>query len=281
MRFSQRPNRNDYDYGECATLSTTNTRKDPSSAANNAMTRAMARNVAEWHDVSVRALGIQTYWTDSLWWRKPGGSGIYVGAIILGEETDELFSELRSVQEAWGTNEFVVYDAWETHELDRLGAVVQWKDSWYLRSSAPLAASVLPEGLSIERVTAVEELVAFERATVEGFSGSEEALQEHERFSQHAPLTLEDPSMTYLVARLEGQVIASTIAHVTGDMLGIYGVSTLLQHRRRGYARALIHASVALRPDLPASVQPVPPSVPIYTDIGFSPAGDIAVWKMG
>ncbi|MEM7127594.1 MAG: hypothetical protein AAF702_14775 [Chloroflexota bacterium] len=45
------------------------------------------------------------------------------------------------------------------------------------------------------------------------------------------------------------------------------------------YAAAVVHAAVALRPDLPTSVFPDPPSVPIYRRIGFEPAGKIAIWS--
>ncbi len=252
---------------------------DRPNAAADAATRAMARNVADWHDASVRALGIETFRTDSLWWRLPGGSPIYVGAITLEPDSSELRAGLRMVQDAWGAEAAPVYDGWNTHRSESIDAELLWKNPWYLRQPAPFDPPALPANLSIERVTTCEGLEAFERATVEGFGDSADALRGHVRFSQHSPATLHDPGMHYLMARVDGRVVASTIAHVTGDMLGIYGLSTLVGHRRRGYARALVHASVALRPDLAASVFPDPPSVPIYTDVAFRPAGEIAVWK--
>jgi GNAT superfamily N-acetyltransferase len=106
-----------------------------------------------------------------------------------------------------------------------------------------------------------------------------EAERPARRFARHAESTLEDSEMSYLNARLPGKVVASTIAHATEDMLGIYGISTLPAFRRRGYGTALVHAAVALRSDLPASVHPDPPSVPRYTPFGFEPAGEIAVWR--
>ena len=78
--------------------------------------------------------------------------------------------------------------------------------------------------------------------------------------------------------RVAGKVVAGTIAYATEDMVGIYAISVLAPFRRRGYGTALVHAAVALRPDLPVSVYPDPPSVPMYTRWGFSRAEEIACW---
>jgi predicted acetyltransferase len=61
-------------------------------------------------------------------------------------------------------------------------------------------------------------------------------------------------------------------------MTGVYGISTLMRFRRRGYASALMRAALALRPDLPMSVFPDPVSLPVYSVIGFERAGEIGVW---
>ncbi|MFN8441799.1 MAG: GNAT family N-acetyltransferase [Caldilineaceae bacterium] len=128
-------------------------------------------------------------------------------------------------------------------------------------------------------MTTAEGLDQFERASWVGFEENEEMLASRPSHSWHPVATLENPNMFYWVAWLEGKVVAGVIAHATDDMLGIYGLSTLLPYRRRGYATALIRAAVAARPDLSACVFPDPPSVPIYTQIGFAPAGEIAIWR--
>jgi GNAT superfamily N-acetyltransferase len=244
----------------------------------------MALNLADWHRSSIQSFGIQSFYTDSLWWRQPGGSGIYLGAILLDAETpdEKLFAELNRVQTAWTPQGFALYDCWARRDLAEAGFERVVKNPWYLRGPAAIPLSMLPEGLSIEIVANAQQLADFERATWEGFEEPDEpevAFREREPFSQHPVATLDDAGMYYLNARLDGEVVAGVILHATGDMVGIYGISTLPRFRRRGYARALIRVAVDLRPDLPMSVFPDPVSLPIYTDIGFVAAGEIAIWE--
>jgi hypothetical protein len=248
------------------------------------MARAMALNVADWHTVSLRPYGVRCFQNDSLWWREPGGSGIYLGAIILDAKSpdDEILAGLEAVKTLWGTGDFALYDCYATRDLAGIGFDLVIKNPWHLRPPSPIPAPKLPDGLTIEIVRSSQELAEFEWASWAGFEepeNPEEAFRGREAFSQHAEATLDDAGMYYLNARLEGQVVAGVILYATEDMLGIYGISTLKSFRRRGYAAALIRAAMALRPELPACVFPEPVSVPIYTDIGFVAAGEIAVWE--
>ncbi len=242
-------------------------------------TRAMALNCSAWTESSVRRLGVPAFQTRSLWWREPGGSPIYLAALIFDPHTPDqrILDELNQVHSAWGTSPILLYDCWATRDLSAVGYERRFETPWYLRPASPIATSVLPAGLSIEIVTTSDQLADFERASRLGFEMSE--TDPPARFGQHAEATLEDPDMHYLNARLGGQVVASTIAYATEDMLGIYGISTLPPFRRRGYGTALVQAAVALRPDLPASVHPDPPSVPMYTCWGFTRAKEIAAWR--
>ncbi len=242
-------------------------------------TRAMVLNCSAWTESSVRALGVPAFQSPSLWWRKPGGSPIYLAALILDPDAPDslILDELDEVRGAWGPSPISLYDCWATRDLGDGGYERRFETPWYLRPASPIAPSPLPPGLSIESVTTSDHLADFERATCLGFETSEADLPA--RFGQHAEATLEDPGMYYLNARLGGQVVASTSAYATEDMLGIYGISTLPAFRRRGYGTALVHAAVALRPDLPASVHPDPPSVPMYTSWGFTRANEIAAWQ--
>ena len=249
--------------------------------AENSATKAMALNVAAWIDSSVVNLGVETFQTEGLWWRKPGGSPIYLSAIVTDAEVadDVLHANLRLVEAAWGSEEISLWDCWAVYDLSGLGFKRQWMERWYLRHPSPLPPKfTLPAGLSIEVVTNAEQLAEFEEASWEGFEtiGAPRTVG---KFGQHAVGTLDDEGMHYLIARLDDRVVASTIAYATKDVLGIYGISTLPEFRRRGYATALVREVISLRSDLPVSVQPDPESVRIYTDTGFVPIGPVAAWQ--
>lgn len=246
-------------------------------------TQAMALNVAAWTDSSVRALGVETSWGAALWWRKPGGSPIYLSAILTDSQTPDrvLRADLRQVEAEWGTRLVSIWDCWAARDLRKLGFQRRWVEPWYFRPPSPLPNNfTMPSGLSIEPVTNAEQLGEFEEASWEGFEMTQAGLRVG-RFGQHGMATLDDEGMGYLLARLAGRVVASAIAYATPDVLGLYGISTIPEFRRRGYATALVRAAVSLRPDLPMAVQPDPESVPMYTRAGFVPAGHVAAWDNG
>ena len=248
-------------------------------------TRQMALNLAAWTAASVRALGVRFSETLSLWWREPGGSPIYLAALVFDADAPDqrLFGDLDAVRAAWGSEPALLFDCHATRDLEPVGWERQFQTPWYLRPAGsiaptpPTAPTALLAGLSIEVVATSDQLADFERATSLGF----ESARQPARFAQHAQATLEDPGMYYLNARLGDEVVASTSAYATEDLLGIYGISTLPAFRRRGLGTALVHAAVALRPDLPTSVHPEPSSLPMYTGWGFVRAGEIAAWRPG
>ena len=247
------------------------------------MTRAMALNLADWQASSVRHFGVGSSYTDSIWWRQPGGSGIYLAALIHDNQQDDAatFADLRNVAEVWGDQGYAVYDCWGNRDLAQVGLRRVVKNPWYLRHPAPAVALDLPEGLEIEIVKTPQQLADFERASWEGFEEPDDpitAFDGRSAFSQHPVETLADAGMYYLNARMEDKEVAGVIIHATADMLGVYGISTLPRWRRHGYASALMRAATALRPDLPMSVFPDPESLPIYSVLGFTPAGEIGFW---
>lgn len=254
------------------------------------MTRAMALNLADWHASSVQHFGVESYTTDSLWWRRPGGSGIYLAALIHDHQQPdaEIIAALQAVDEIWGTQGYEVYDCWGSRNLTQVGLRRVVQNPWYLRPPAAAVAPDLPDELTIEIAQTPQQLADFERASWEGFEepdDPEEAFRGRKPFSQHPVETLADAGMFYLNARLGGEganeVVAGVIIYATADMLGVYGISTLPRFRRRGYASALMRAATALRPDLPMSVFPDPDTLPIYHRLGFTHAGEIGFWTRG
>src|SRR3972149_3032705 len=189
----------------------------------------MALNVAAWIDSSVVNLGVETFQTEGLWGRKPGGSPIYLSAIVTDAEVadDVLHANLRLVEAAWGSEEISLWDCLAVYDLSGLGFKRQWMEHWYLRHPSPLPRKfTLPSRLSIEVVSNAEQLAEFEEASWEGFEtiGAPRMVG---RFGQHALGTLNDPGMHYLIARFDGRVVASTIAYATKDVIGIYGIFTM------------------------------------------------------
>ena len=203
-------------------------------------TRSMALNLAEWMSDSLQSFGVQTYFDDGFWWRKPGGSGIYLGALNLDTQADNtaLLADLQRVKAAWGGEEFSLYDCWGTYDLSVGGFERVVQNPWYLRPAGELATGdyQLPAGLSVARVATVAELIEFERASWVGFEESEEMLDSRPPFSWHPAATVENPNMHYLVARFAGQVVAGVIVQTSAGMLGIYDDQRKMKHAKQ-YAR--------------------------------------------
>ncbi|MFN8441800.1 MAG: hypothetical protein U0175_13560 [Caldilineaceae bacterium] len=84
-------------------------------------TKAMALNLADWMSASLQPLGVEAYVEGSLWWRRPGGSGIYLGATNVGKYTTsaDFTNDLAKVVAAWGEETFSLYDCWGAYELPR------------------------------------------------------------------------------------------------------------------------------------------------------------------
>ena len=61
-------------------------------------------------------------------------------------------------------------------------------------------------------------------------------------------------------------------------MCGVYGVSVVPGHRRKGYAEQLTWRCVLARPHVPASLQPSDSAHPLYKKMGFEDAGEYVVW---
>lgn len=240
----------------------------------------MALNLVDWMDASLHPFNVPTSRNDFLWQRDPGGSAIYLGAATLNHPIarDELLDALASLCDRWPGSQFAMYDCWAAYDLSVIGFQPLEANPWYLRLPATPPPLAPPPGVVIECVETIEGLAEFERASWLGFEDLDAVPDERTPFSWHAPATLNDANMRYLIARLDGQAVAGVISHVSANMLGIYGLSTVLPFRRRGIASALVRAAVALHPELPVCVYPDPVSTPIYTRIGFVPGGTIAMW---
>jgi predicted GNAT family acetyltransferase len=119
------------------------------------------------------------------------------------------------------------------------------------------------------------EVGEFERTSLRGFADDE--AREVETGSIHPASILADGRMTMLTGRVGGQPVAAAMSYRTGDMVGIYGVTTLPSARRRGYGASLTAALI--EPDAYASLSPSAMAEGLYRRLGFEHAGVLTMWR--
>ena len=71
------------------------------------------------------------------------------------------------------------------------------------------------------------------------------------------------------------------MSFLAGGVVGIYGVSTVPDARRRGYATALTALAIASEAGVPAVLQPSAAAEPLYARLGFRRFGSFDMWIRG
>ena len=129
----------------------------------------------------------------------------------------------------------------------------------------------LPAGLEIRRVRTAAGLADF--AAVVAGDPPESGMTDF--FRSAAPLVLEENSpMQLFVGYLEGQAVASSELFLSGDIAGIYGVSTHPAFQRRGIGLAMTWAAADQGRRLgatTAALQASDAGRSLYSRLGFSP----------
>ena len=241
---------------------------------------ASARNLADWHDSSLRALGVETRRTDALWSRESMRPSIYLRATTLSSVRTEpgLLQHIEHLIERDPDGTISLWDSF--NELDLAGLGFQrmgWVGEWWIKDAATRLEEPNVTDLDIELVKDEAALKEFGFATYEGFE-TQEAVREAGPLGMHHPSTLEDPRMRYFVGRVDGRVVTSSIAYVGNDVIGIYGVSTLPEYRRRGYGKAITWAAAMSAPELDVAVSPDPMARGIEHELGFRRISEYTPW---
>ena len=88
---------------------------------------------------------------------------------------------------------------------------------------------------------------------------------------------LKSTSSTYLVVEEDGEILAQVGVKRVADELHVMTLAVRPEYRRRGYARALIEAALALHPDAERVYLEVRPSNnaarTLYDSLGFATTG--------
>lgn len=244
------------------------------------LAEAAARNLAGWHDASLRALGVRTRWTTSAWACLDPAPFIYHAAVTFGPSlADDDRAALAQVEAGWGERTLTVRDGAAALDLSPLGYRPDPPAAWFVRPPGPRPSRPDPPELRIERVADRAALRAFEVASIEGFGSRE--LHALGPFGVHAPGILDDPAMHAFAGWVEGRVVSVSMAYVGHGAVGVYGVATLPEHRRRGYGEALTWAAALAEPSLPATLDPSPEAAALYRRMGFEAGPRHRLWWHG
>lgn len=242
--------------------------------------RALAANLASWHDSSVRALG----WAprrDEHWWScLTPAPNIYHSAIARHAAVDAadeaaMLGALQVHLDDPGSLAVSVCDPWDRLDLSVLGLTPRARGTNAGRPAGPLPPPERsPADLEVRGVTDDAGLAAYEATAVAGFGA---------RFPLgpsgiHAPGILADPAMHVFVGFARGEPVAGAMAYAGDEVLGIYGVTTIAPARRNGYATAVTRAALAVALDRPSVLQPTPAAWPLYERLGFTELGPTVHW---
>jgi GNAT superfamily N-acetyltransferase len=227
---------------------------------------------AAWHGAWLRALGLRSERTDSVWRALDPPPFIYWTLITIAPN-----ATLAEFRDAHGT----VCDSWAALDLtalsfeerDRDGFVERAREPWFVRPPGRLQHEQPPCDLELVRVSTPAEVAEFEAVSVRGFGGKDASV---EPGTIHPAKILEDARMTMIIGRLDSAAVAAAMSYRTDAAIGIYGVTTVEAARGRGYASALTGALID--PALPASLSPSPEAENLYRRLGFEAVGELRQW---
>jgi len=146
---------------------------------------------------------------------------------------------------------------------------------------APAKLPGAPGDLAVRRVTRAEELSSFAAISAANWDPPDQILADFYRRSTDALLEPGCPIRFY-VAELSGEPVAGVEITLAAGVAGVYGLSTMARHRRRGIGAAVL--SEALRDSLGhargrAVLQAAEAGVGLYRRLGFVQFGKITEYK--
>ncbi len=231
-----------------------------------------ADTTAGWHESWLAALGLRSERRGAVWRAIDPPPFIYWTAITLNADATEA-----DTADAHGT----ICDSWSRLDLEPYGFTLADRDGradtarapWFLRAPGALPAEEPPPELEVVRVSTPAEVEEFEAVSVRGFGGEPAVLRPR---SLHPPSILVDRRMTMLTGRVGGEAVAAAMGFRAAVALGIYGVTTLVEARGRGYGSVLTRSLID--PALPAVLSPTPMAERLYRRLGFVGVGELRQW---
>jgi hypothetical protein len=234
-----------------------------------ALVASTAANLAGWHDVMLVGLGHAARYADGLWLTSDHVPQIFFSAIAVRHDASVGALSEGTARDTW----IAVCDPWRDMHLDPTGFSVEADHAWMVRAPSPAPEACSPPELEVERVIDPESLAEFELASALGFGSPPQPA-----FTWHAPSVLKDPRLTLWRGRRGDRTVSTSMSFAHAGVVGIYGVSTVPDERRRGYARALTVAALTADPSLPSVLQPSATAEPLYRALGYERFTTFRTW---
>lgn len=235
-----------------------------------------ARNLAAWHETSVRALDVITEYWPPAWVTNGPIHFIYLSCITLAPLHDPRGRQKLSAEVAAyfaeTTREVAICDCWDQLDLSRAG-FTRALEPWLARPAGSVPRVTVPPDLEIVHVEDAATLRAFEETAAAGFEAPIPT-----PFTMHAPAILDDPRFHLWLGRVNGRGASVAMAYADEQVSGVYGVATVPGLRRRGYGEALTWQATLVNPDVPAVLNPSAMGASLYRRMGYRRFADFAFW---
>jgi hypothetical protein len=156
---------------------------------------------------------------------------------------------------------FVLAAPFPTPDLREAGATLVGHPPFMIRAVAD-ADVPRPEGLELVPVTTAAQLATFEATLVAGYPAAPGG-------SLFSPPILEVDGVTLWLAHLDGEPVATALAHHAGRVNGVEIISCVPAARGRRIGEAVTWMPTLVRPELPAALIASDLGRPVYERMGY------------
>ena len=234
---------------------------------------------AQFYGAAFRALGVEVRRDEAMWWVEVPAPAFFnsAGTLVAGVSEAQVVRALAAIP---GPGTVGLRDPFATLDLGPFGFARDQRETWMVRAPSP---SLLPspvlvgvEGLRVRRACSPADVRLFERSTF-AHGGVGDAYVEGALHPADA--TLAEPDLHLFIGSVEGQTVATALAVVHPEVVGVQAMTTHPDWRRRGIARRLMAAVIATAPDRPVALSSTPMGHRLYRGLGFVDAGRASDWE--